>query len=103
MTTKVAHLNVDPDLKKVLADIATDLAAINAKLTAADTDNDLRATEYAKIVADAANLRTTVNAVITAAATDIAAVAAVTPATAATATAFAASTTGAATLATSNT
>ena len=32
MATKVAHLNVDLDLKKALSDIATDLAALRAPL-----------------------------------------------------------------------
>ena len=69
MTTKVQALNTGaPDeAKRALGDIADDLAALNAQVTA--------------LVADIAAHRTTINAIITAATSDSATnIAAVTPA-----------------------
>lgn len=57
MATKVAHLNVDPDLKKALSDIATDLAALRAPLAGLLTGS---ATYDAASLIDAAGETTTV-------------------------------------------
>ena len=57
MATKVAHLNVDPDLKKALSDIATDLAAVRAPLAGLLTGS---ATYDAASLIDAAGATTTV-------------------------------------------
>jgi hypothetical protein len=73
MASIIAHAKVDPDTKKLLADIAADLAALKGKVDA--------------VVVDFAAHRTTINAIITEAGTSLAAVAAVTPAAAATTTA----------------
>ena len=57
MATKVAHLNVDPDLKKALSDIATDLAALRAPLAGLLTGS---ATYDAGSLIDGAGATTTV-------------------------------------------
>ncbi|MHB1097930.1 MAG: hypothetical protein ACYCZR_00115 [Burkholderiales bacterium] len=57
MATKVAHLNVDPDLKKALSDIATDLAALRAPLAGLLTGS---ATYDAGSLLDGAGATTTV-------------------------------------------
>ena len=57
MATKVAHLNVDPDLKKALSDIATDLAAVRAPLAGLLTGS---ATYDAASLIEAAGATTTV-------------------------------------------
>ena len=57
MATKVAHLNVDPDLKKVLSDIAADLATLRAPLAGLLTGS---ATYDAASLIDAAGVTTTV-------------------------------------------
>ncbi len=46
MPTIVNHLKVDPDLKKVLIDLATDLADVRAKYTALLADVTAIRTKY---------------------------------------------------------
>ena len=57
MTTKVAHLNIDPDLKKALSDIAADLAALRSPLSGLLTGS---ATYDAASLLDGAGATTTV-------------------------------------------
>lgn len=57
MATKVAHLNIDPDLKKALSDIAADLAAVRAPLAGLLTGS---ATYDTAQLIDAAGATTTV-------------------------------------------
>lgn len=62
MATKVAHLNVDPDLKKALSDVAADLAALRTPTAAAVADLGALRTPMVDDIADLAAVITAVNA-----------------------------------------